>query len=455
MTIHPDWLDWARPAALWLFVPFALLWPIRRASSPGSVADGGDATPSPWGRVIDASLLPALLAGPQPGGAASRAPCRVCLAMALACLILALAGPSIPTTRGDPAPALRPDRARVVLVDLSPAFDALPEPTRDRLRTDLRRFLRALPAGETALAVVAGAAWLVVPPTEDLAVLDVFVGELASAAVPVPGDQPDAGLALARKTLEATGRRYQDVYWLRVDSNRAAPRSMAPSFPRIHVLAAEARVEEWLAGIAPRSEAPVSLEAIGGVAGGPSRLDLGPILIILTLPLLVAGRSAAIRGAPALAAFAVIAACCPTDSWAAAPSSKDAVALYRAGRFDEAAAAFASAGVDDPRALHNRGNALARAGRLREALEAYDASLRLRPENTDTRFNRDLVARLFSASGHGPPPPNRPPSPDAAKSDEARRAFDQWLRRAAPPPPGLLARKLALEDARQRRAQAR
>ncbi|MCO6716965.1 tetratricopeptide repeat protein, partial [Streptomyces sp. CHB19.2] len=54
------------------------------------------------------------------------------------------------------------------------------------------------------------------------------------------------------------------------------------------------------------------------------------------------------------------------------------VALYRAGDFSGAAAAFAR----DPSAdgHYNRGNALAMAGRLDEALRAYRAALVLRPD---------------------------------------------------------------------------
>jgi len=69
------------------------------------------------------------------------------------------------------------------------------------------------------------------------------------------------------------------------------------------------------------------------------------------------------------------------------------VAQYRAGNFDKAAAAFSRQGSADDN--YNHGNALARLGRLQEAIQAYDEALKLNPKMTDARDNRDLVTRLL------------------------------------------------------------
>jgi Ca-activated chloride channel family protein len=70
-----------------------------------------------------------------------------------------------------------------------------------------------------------------------------------------------------------------------------------------------------------------------------------------------------------------------------------AAARYRAGQFDASAGALA--GVDSPDANYNRGNALARAGKLAEAIDAYDRALELDPGHADAKFNRELVAELL------------------------------------------------------------
>ena len=69
------------------------------------------------------------------------------------------------------------------------------------------------------------------------------------------------------------------------------------------------------------------------------------------------------------------------------------VSHYRAGNFEQAAQQLE--GVETARAQYNRGNALAKSGKLQEALDAYDQALALSPDDEDTRFNRDLVQQLL------------------------------------------------------------
>jgi len=70
-----------------------------------------------------------------------------------------------------------------------------------------------------------------------------------------------------------------------------------------------------------------------------------------------------------------------------------AAALYRAGRFDEAAQALANReGAENQ---YNKANALARAGKLQEALKSYDAALKSDASNQDAQFNRELVEKAL------------------------------------------------------------
>ncbi|TPQ52114.1 hypothetical protein C2U72_04730 [Prosthecomicrobium hirschii] len=75
-------------------------------------------------------------------------------------------------------------------------------------------------------------------------------------------------------------------------------------------------------------------------------------------------------------------------------------ALYRAGRYGEAADAFRRAGAAF---AFDRGDALARAGRLAEAVEAFDAVLAGRPDDRDAAANRALVAALIAGREALPP----------------------------------------------------
>lgn len=62
---------------------------------------------------------------------------------------------------------------------------------------------------------------------------------------------------------------------------------------------------------------------------------------------------------------------------------------YRNGQYDEAAKLLENPETGDD--WYNKGNALAKAGRLSEALNAYDEALELTPQDQDTLTNRRLV----------------------------------------------------------------
>lgn len=62
---------------------------------------------------------------------------------------------------------------------------------------------------------------------------------------------------------------------------------------------------------------------------------------------------------------------------------------YQAGHYDAAAKGLEA--LDTAAGHYNRGNALAKAGKLEDALKAYDRALQLAPGDEDTRYNRKLV----------------------------------------------------------------
>ncbi len=66
-----------------------------------------------------------------------------------------------------------------------------------------------------------------------------------------------------------------------------------------------------------------------------------------------------------------------------------ASAQYRAGDYAEAAKNFSQ--FDTANAHYNRGNALAKAGKLPEAIKAFDEALKQQPDLEDAKNNRQLV----------------------------------------------------------------
>jgi len=70
-----------------------------------------------------------------------------------------------------------------------------------------------------------------------------------------------------------------------------------------------------------------------------------------------------------------------------------ASAAYQAGDYQNAAKDFATQDTADSH--YNRGNALAKAGQLKEAIAAYEQALAKAPQNEDARFNKKLVEQLM------------------------------------------------------------
>ena len=69
-----------------------------------------------------------------------------------------------------------------------------------------------------------------------------------------------------------------------------------------------------------------------------------------------------------------------------------AAAAYRNGDFEGAEQLYQQ---ESATAQYNRGNALAKAGKLNEALESYNKALNLEPDMADAKANRELVEQLL------------------------------------------------------------
>ena len=66
-----------------------------------------------------------------------------------------------------------------------------------------------------------------------------------------------------------------------------------------------------------------------------------------------------------------------------------ATAQYKAGQYQEAAELLND--IDTPEANYNRGNALAKANDLENAIKAYERALQLNPEHEDAKYNKQLL----------------------------------------------------------------
>ena len=472
-------LSLVRPWWLAALLPLALLW-WRLWRAPDSGA-------GPWRALIDAHLLPHLLVVAAPH---RRRAALAWLAAALVGAVLALAGPALKP----PQPSYLRDVTRVLVVELSPDMSAQLE----QVKIKLLALLAALPDGQTALLVYGGEPYLVVPPTPDHQTIALFVPDLASEAIPVPGNRPDLALRMAAQVLARSTSRQRDIVWISAtapalqwplaelsgvalsvlqlgatDEPALAAAAQRSGGVWVRLRADDADVRQLVAALTARGAWTRGTDAVAGAAVEfgywllPALLALAApalrrgLLALLLTPLLL---GALLTPQPAAASESPLAALQANfEAWrllqagqarAAAERFADprwrAAAYYRAGLFGQAAALLAT--EPDADSHYNRGNALAKQGQLTEALAAYEAALEQRADDADTLHNRDLVRRLLqrqsetprAGTGGEPPPPNQ-----SSAEREAEQVAGQWLRGIADQPGSLLKRKLQAEQRRR------
>jgi Ca-activated chloride channel homolog len=236
-------LHFLRPA--WL-----LLWPLLLV---GLLLLRRRRQRSPWNGLVDAHLLPHLLA-PSRGRRARWRGLLAPLAASLFCL--ALAGPA---WREIPQPQMGREAGLVIVLDLSDGMRASDTPPNrlQRARYKIADLLRARRDGQTALVAYAGDAFTVAPLTDDARTLEALLGALEPEVMPVAGQRLARALAMAAELLRGAGYPAGDVLVL---SYRAAAEDIA----------AAARLADD--GIR------VSVLALGDEVGAPVALPQGGFL---------------------------------------------------------------------------------------------------------------------------------------------------------------------------------
>lgn len=421
--------EFLRPA--WLLALLALPLLAVLARRAGQAAEA-------WRRAVDPHLLPHLLE-PGTGRRARRGAWLAAVAYALA--VLALAGPS---WREIEQPLWQTRVPTVIAVDLSSAALAadLPPSRLAQMRARLAQRLERHPGGPLALVAFAGDAFTVTPLTEDVANIELFLDALQPDVMPVDGQAADRAIVWSRELMQRGGYARGHVVLLTDHADGAAQRAAGAARDAGYTVSAiglgsvrgadvrlpsgaSARValdEASLRALARAGgghfarlgendarafEPPGGPAAAGGRGSARVRQDAGYWLLP---PLLLLALLAWLRPPRALAGVLLVACIgwpqqAPAqDLWRRPDQQAHAqvmrgIEAYRRGDYDRAADLFAEG--DGAVAHYNRGNALARDGRLQEAVTAYDEALRRAPGMADARANRATVMAAMQRQGAG------------------------------------------------------
>jgi len=412
-------------------------------------------------------------------------------------LIVALMGPA----QQQPSPLFQRDDVWIWMLDVSHSMQADDvAPTRLlQARYRLMELLGQAAGRRIALIAFAGDAYLITPPTDDRQTLSYMLRALNPDVMPVAGSAPESAVKLALALLARNGKAegrlllitddlnpqqahrissllhdtQQPLDVLSVGTEQGAaiplgsggllrdrsgdvvishtPRSqLAELAAANHGHYADSSQPAQLASLVS-THPQQSAHALG--ANNLQRDDLGYWVLFALLPCVLLFR----RGW--LFVCLLLPLAWPSSSaWADDLSGRQAYqqghylqaadaftsplwrghALYRAGRYSEAIAAYRQAPVTAD-TLYNLGNAYAQQLAFDEAIAAYDEALLLAPEMQDARINRELVLSWMQQQNAAQQQPTTAP-------DTPHPADTTDLRMMAADPGNLMRNRLRLQQ---------
>lgn len=419
-------LHFLRPAWLWALAALPLFgwwWRRRRVRA------------SAWRTAVDPHLLPHLL---EPGAGRRGWWSLAAGLLGYALAVVALSGPSWQRVA---QPAWQAPAPLVVALDLSSSMTAsdLPPSRLLQARARVADLLAARAGGQVGLVAWSGDAFTVAPLTDDAANVALFLDALDPSVMPVDGQRADRAIEWSARLLRQAGFDRGDILLLTdhadADAIAAAAAAHADGYAvsalglgtpagaayrgvgggiaharleagSLRTLAAAGggryatltRDQSDLQALGVLDPRIAGAEAVDG-AGGERHWQDGGFWLLPALMLLAL---LAFRRGSAVAAVLLL-ACMPlrpaqavefSDLWQREDQQAHArlvegAEAYRAGDFEAAVRAWD--GLPGADAKYNLGNALAKAGRYREAIAAYEQALARAPGMADAIANRDAV----------------------------------------------------------------
>ncbi len=392
---------------LLLLIPF--VWHVARRYTP---------VDTPWKKWVDANLLPHLLVGGQKGDTTSL--WRWSLVALWSLFVIAAAGPAITKL---PVPVSHSLPNTVIIFDLGPAMQGS---TLASAKIKMHDLLTALKGNRVGLVLYADKGYTAVPLTEDRALIRNLIPTLDPSVLPNSEQRPAAAFDLANKLIQQTGGKGRIIYLTAggVSTNNIKTphpvgilglddQAVSANLKKIGTYRAKAPDTSDILALLSATESETTLR-FEGEEQTDEWADLGGLLVLILLPFFALTFR---RGflfvlfltvfSPAHASFFL------RPDQEAYQHQTEAVSNYRAGEYDKAVQGF-------EKHPYNRGNALAHAGKIQEAIQSYAEALRLDPNDEDARFNKEYLEKQLP-----PQEQNQQKNQDQQQSDSQNQQNQQ------------------------------
>lgn len=408
---------------LWLvalFIPLLWGWFIYR----------NERVQSSWAEVCDEHLLNFLLIK---GDNHQRRLSYVLAVLFMLLTILALAGP---TWVKKPNPALSVDNPVMIALSLSSSMEKGDvSPSRlVRARYIIKDFIQTLRSTEIGLEVYSDEPFMISPLTEDAALIDNLLPVIERNIVPADGDRLDRAIDMAVERMQSVGYASGNIIVLAADVGErfeAALESAAKAYRNgfdVNVIKVSTENNEKLQMVAQKgygvylnynqSYAPLSRKINDLYAKKLNEsknkqsiwLDFGYYLFWLpALLLLYYYRRGVIAG------LLLCLICSEAYAGWFVNDNQEAMQYFKRKQYDKAAQLFQNAQwrgaaaykngdyeqayrefskENDVVSMYNQGNALAKAGKIDEAIAKYEEVLKQKPDFADAKFNLEYLKKL-------------------------------------------------------------
>ena len=328
----------------------------------------------------------------------------------------------------------QPKFARVIALELSANM------TDDKLAIathKIREILTKSQHMQTALVVFSAVGLHITPLTEDTATINNFLGKLHPSIMPVPGNNPAAGISKAQDILKLGNATTGEIILITDNKNTKKLKSKFP------VITLDVDNYEY-ADLKFLNNTPNPTSGTKTKYTAGFWQDHGAKFILLLLPLALIGFR---RGV--IFMFACTILILPQDSFALSwedlwlNSSQLNNKIYHPGnsayqlkKYPTAVKIFSS-GND----RYNLANSLAKNKQFKEAIDEYTTVLKINPEDKDAKFNKELIEKLLEKNKDKKQEPK--PEPESKQPNKPEQ--DPWLNKIADDPGGLLRAKLLLQ----------